>query len=516
MTVFFLPLTAIYVLLHSCLLILVALSVLFGILHHFGILERIVQLLVERELSKTLNHAVVTLGCIRLDILKGRVVGKDLIIHSPDRNGWQWDSPCILRVGRVDVKFALLSVIDILRPIMDIPVIDIYSIHVDDLQCFVEKRRNVFNFHLLDPSLDVPLADEVMKSLQESKQIEQTIILNNTTSSGDSTIGVINNDDHNSKTSPSFLSNDLGTSSHSMNNEFKNHNFDKENDINLESSNPTNHFSDTNENSETTSNLKDHKQKNNNAANRIVTKLISNISVPDSSNNPLSDFKNNFVTQLKDIQNRFQYDNNNNSALALGSMLANRTVEAFQEIGKVHEIVKEVKHQVDSLSKPPPKKEGYVAPPIDNIRIGRIVVEEVRIFTRDIILDRHGTENNENSMDGFVEREKNVTALKTGLPINAVGKIGSCRGWQKPIYISKFCISGAELCTPSFARDENCYPIIGQNVEGVASVLIKHVAAELAQRNAGRVLLDNAYSEIYSWMKTKANVNKTSFSRGDS
>jgi hypothetical protein len=50
----------------------------------------------------------------------------------------------------------------------NIPVRDLYTIQMEDVQVFVEKRRNVFNFHLLDESLDIPDPSKVMDSLKLS------------------------------------------------------------------------------------------------------------------------------------------------------------------------------------------------------------------------------------------------------------------------------------------------------------------------------------------------------------
>ena len=91
------------------------------------------------------------------------------------------------RIGRLEVKFHLLSLIQCPPPeegswafklykLLNIdqflPIArDIYSVVVSDVQCFAEKRRNVFNFHLLDARLDIPDAKEVLASIKmDNKQ----------------------------------------------------------------------------------------------------------------------------------------------------------------------------------------------------------------------------------------------------------------------------------------------------------------------------------------------------------
>ena len=44
---------------------------------------------------------------------------------------------------------------------------DVYHVEVEDVQVFVEKQRNLFNFHLLDPSLDIPHNDNGIEKEEE-------------------------------------------------------------------------------------------------------------------------------------------------------------------------------------------------------------------------------------------------------------------------------------------------------------------------------------------------------------
>lgn len=137
------------------------------------------------------------------------IIIHDAILHTPQRNEWQWDSPLIARIGRTHVTlnpFSILVLPDFVmhwaakfcqiqglestttkRTMMNlslagsknyprifsflllfrnIPLRDIYTIQLEDVQVFVEKRRNVFNFHLFDGSLDIPDPHKVMESLK--------------------------------------------------------------------------------------------------------------------------------------------------------------------------------------------------------------------------------------------------------------------------------------------------------------------------------------------------------------
>ena len=80
------------------------------------------------------------------------------------REEWKWDSPLFCRVGKIRCKLNLLSLIDPISNMLRFPCKDIYKVEIEDVQIFVEKRRNVFNFHLLDSSLDIPDPSFIMES----------------------------------------------------------------------------------------------------------------------------------------------------------------------------------------------------------------------------------------------------------------------------------------------------------------------------------------------------------------
>jgi hypothetical protein len=111
----------------------------------------------------------------------------ELIIHTPKREEWKWDSPLIARVGKVDLSFNLFTLIEIPNFVqytfnhiistsatppsteppfyMKSTIKDIYTAQAYDAQVFIEKRGNVFNFHLLDCRLELPNAQQVLESI---------------------------------------------------------------------------------------------------------------------------------------------------------------------------------------------------------------------------------------------------------------------------------------------------------------------------------------------------------------
>ena len=83
--------------------------------------------------------------------MSSTIVIKDLIVHSPHRMDWKWDSPLIARLGTIYASFNLMSLLKLppkltkkyqIKEIFTPMVRDVYSIQVHDAQIFIEKRRN--------------------------------------------------------------------------------------------------------------------------------------------------------------------------------------------------------------------------------------------------------------------------------------------------------------------------------------------------------------------------------------
>jgi len=164
--------------LHKSIVIVSCLSILFTLFNSVGIIKRLLQIYIEYEVSRGANGAPITISNIQFQIfnfksLRSTIVLHDFVIHTPSQNKWRWESPLIARVGYARITVNPFSFID-LPPswkqylgIRTRSVKDIYTVEIKDVQVFVEKRRNVFNFHLLDERLDLPDADEVLDSLRD-------------------------------------------------------------------------------------------------------------------------------------------------------------------------------------------------------------------------------------------------------------------------------------------------------------------------------------------------------------
>jgi len=475
---------------------LVLLAVLYALLHQTGILKRCVRRFAEFQLGKIANGAQFTLGDIEVDLLKGRAHITNLVAHTPQREEWMWESPCIARAGRIDVAFNLLSCLDHVGPFLGFPAKDVHTVLVSDVQVFVEKRRNVFNFHLLDPSLDLPEAADVMESLRGLQHQQRVEAMAVTTVHGE--------EQHNmppaqaqAQAADALIGSPPSVES------------------------ATDVFSDALTTAVSTDINGDAEDK----ANEIVTNVLDAVSTIGKAANEggkeglhtaLMSQKAGFVSQLKELKAKVA-DGKSKAALqrsssSLGRM-AKDSITVMKQMGRaVEKNVSEFREQVDSYHQPPPKKKGH-RPPKDILRFGCIVVRDVRIFMmtqKNAVASMSAaavTAEDSETKATTVAAASTASAGLTTKPSTDDASIKSTieGGWSKPIRIKEIAVSGAELCPPMRSRDENGLPGVGLPVEKVADILIKRLLAEAAKTNGGRVL-HTAFGEVFSWIDVKGSA----------
>jgi hypothetical protein len=136
------------------------LSAIVAVAWYGGWMHRLIWHLAEHELAKAaLNHGAcrLTIGALEYDLLRGRVWASNVIVHSPEpRAAWKWASPVLARAGKVYVETNLVYVLLSMCFLWEEPPLEVYTLHVSDVQCFVERKHNVFNIHLLDPRNVIP------------------------------------------------------------------------------------------------------------------------------------------------------------------------------------------------------------------------------------------------------------------------------------------------------------------------------------------------------------------------
>jgi hypothetical protein len=139
-------------LLHKLLVLCLALYVAYVA----GWIHRLICYCAECEARKVLNGCTVTVGAIRYDLVQGRYWASNVVIHAPAQRVWKWKAPIFARIGKVYVESntvqCLLSLFFLLE---EIPV-ELYTVHLSDIQCFIERKHNMYNFFLLDPTMILP------------------------------------------------------------------------------------------------------------------------------------------------------------------------------------------------------------------------------------------------------------------------------------------------------------------------------------------------------------------------
>lgn len=271
------------------------------------------------------------------------------------------------------------------------PPIDIYTVEVADVQVFIERQDQVFNFYLLDSGIILP----------DSK----TIVPQSDDSSSDNEM---RNDTTADKTT-------------------------------------------------TTVEQQDNQDQQNDEAQQLVDQMLSTVQqlVTKRGNwkGALDQQRHTLTCKLKELQ------------------LQPNKVSAVQESVRVMRQVGEAvaKKTESALPAAPLRKEEQVPPPM--VRVGRVIVRELRIFTRD-------------NLASALEREDVLL-----------------NEWNKPIRVDKVTVRASELTPPmSLTEGADKLPAIYQPIDKVFEVVWKRTLAESAKSQGGR-LLNTAIGQVLGFMK---------------
>lgn len=470
----------------------------------------------------------------------------------------------IARCGRIEAQVNLLSFLDpIASRYFELPCKEIYSVCIEDSQAFVEKRRNVFNFHLLDPSLDIPNAQDVMKSLSSSSSITSGSTIQPSTSFRN-TIGVENDVsnltpcvvvDENGNGVETFPSSEL-----SMNKMLKE-----------DENNKSTAILDTNQNINT-----DNDPSAEMKANEIVTSMLGAVSSigravmseegggREGLEKTLNEHKKGFLNKLKEfqqqtskknildyadaltshlnteIQNSQNMENNKSSAsmsttssvIASNNMgtFAMQSVKVMKEMGKaVEKNVSEIQAQIESYKKPPQKKKDWKSKPSNDLfRIGYIIVKDLRVFTKELVLVNNignGTNNSSDNPSAANSSAPPPSALNTSNTATpdtsaAMGKSNStidcsASGWSQPILFKTVTMSSADLSPPKYRKKREStiggggatatkksqiiVPPIALRIDEYVNIIIEIMLAEMAKTKTGDVF-KIAMGDVFAWL----------------
>ena len=420
-------------------------TAILSLLHQSGALRRYAIKFAEAEYSKLMNGAMVTVSDAHVDIFRGKVVVHDFIIHNKDRDVWEWDSPCLVRVGRIEASLNFASVIQLpgVGRILNHSFFDIYTMLVEDVQVFVEKRRNVFNFHLMDPSLDIPDHDPIMKEYNNRKE------------------RALSESEKNDKRVDA-------TKSHGLDAEEQRGDAASGRDV--------------------ASPLRDKEDE----ANKIIEKLVGTVSnlgkaAGEGGSHGLKlaliSQKDSLVKNLKELHSKTPaspFVKEGKDHEEDWSRRKNKVKSLGNALGKVVEQnVSDIKHQMGFLQQPPPKKEGWVSSNPDHIRVGSLMLRESRIFTKDVLVGK-GEEALTEAEKGSMDRHFS--------------------GWSRPIVVYELALTGAEMSPSMSARDPRTgMPVVGIPIDQFLDILNKKLMAEVAKYNTGR-LFQQAFGDVFSFV----------------
>jgi hypothetical protein len=413
--------------------------------YYLGWIHRFIWYMAEREVSKILNHTPVTVGGFRMDIFRGRYWFDNVIVHAPRRSEWKWESPVIGRIGQAYVECNVARIILSIMFLRYEPPIDIDTVHLQDVQGFVERKQQVLNFFLLDPHNILPDPQDLyyddsptsVGSKDKERDSSNGSILSNNMSNGTNTAASYGNNHHHHHHHHHVSNNgnnSANTNANSSLNKYETppdtvHSPDKSETISQLATCHSSPMDDA---------IEDTRVDTMGKAQQVVQDMVKAIQSlgkaaqqKGSWQDALAEHKDQLTSQLK----AFQSTDNKAPVLKEGVKLVQEVsknlVERTQE---VHKVV------MPERRKLPTDKVVYA-------RLGRFMMQDCYIFTR-------------GSLDG---------------------------SWQDPIYLPWVSLKPAEFSPPLSAIDEQGWPLLYQPIDRTIDLLIKRLVAEMAKANTGRL-----------------------------
>ena len=456
-------------------------SLFLSLCSYMGWTRRFLWVLAEDALSDAFRTTV-TIGSLDLSFLRGTVLITNVIIHTPqqqqqqgnnNKKEWKWESPLIVRIGRLRCRLFLwgyvmeiikqwCSMVDCLlfrREGQDeniyIMKVDLYSMEISDCQFFVERQQNVFNFHLLDPNNNtVP-------------SVPTTTIVPDTTS--DTTIVHSHQqpqeEDGAPSSSPIPFEETLSTATDS-----------------------TTHTTATTTTTVTTTTMDEEDLQEQQQARELMQQMFSALQTSLKRRNGWKDAwrvpKQTLTSKLREWQqaprkadamqhgvrvlqqavattktNLQRLEASNTTSVTTASTIANATT-ALHHQQQQHQHQQQQQQQKASASSVPQQQPPQQLPPPFVLRVGRIQLKEMRVFTRDYLVTKR---------------------------------------WNKPIVIGQVVLRAAELCPPLSLLDDEGLPALYQPIDKIMEVIMRRVLAEMAKSQSGR-LLHSAVGEVLGFM----------------
>ena len=432
-----------------CGLLYISLAVALG--HYVGWIERWIWCILEKEASKVVNGAKVTIGSFRLDwssILQGKIIAEvsNAVLHTPQRHLWGWESPLIARVGKAKVEVnAPVTIIHEIFFRMKLPL-EIYSVYLADVQVFVERHDQVINVYLCDPAAVLPTPPYLTVQSTESETDENrngsVVLTRNKSCDGEPEVDSVYVDDEDN-----ILPSDSNASTEG-----------------------------------------EHKHKE--QAEKLVKDMlhaVQSLGRAAQTGSLHTAVRQQGIEIAEILRDGLSTRHRNTSELEQG-------VALMEQVGKV---------AVESLKTPklilPERnvKPGGPQPPM--ARVGRILLKDIRVFTKDSWIQmgqdaKHNSRATKYNEDmgtfGGVENDEDGSKVRKGK-------------WNKPIFIESLVVRASELCPPMSMKDQEDaeLPALYQRIDKIVEIVWRRLLAEMAKSNGGR-LFSTALGEVLSFIQS--------------
>ena len=365
---------------------LLLLSFFLTIAYAVGWIHRFVWYSIEKEARKALNGTPVTLSSFQMDLLRGRFFFQNVVVHAPQQEDWQWASPVLARIGKAYVEINIVTVLLSIWFLWEEPPLELYTIQLSDIQVFIERQHDVFNFLLLDPHNILPDPKDLVRTESADDDGGDAAAENGT-------------EDETTADESQVITNDK--------------------------------------------------------AQTVVHDVMQAVTSfgrsaqKDSLHGALVKHRDQITSHLKELQTT-KKSHAMQHGVKLVQQVSQQVVEKTQG---VHHVV------VPARQRLPQDKVVWA-------RVGRLIVEDTRIFTQDHFQDS--------------------------------------RSWNKPIVLSRVVVKPAEFSPPlGSAQDEHGWPPVYQPLDKILDVVWKRLLADIAKSNTGR-LFETALGELLDyWMEDR-------------
>jgi hypothetical protein len=381
----------------------------------------------EREAARALNGTPVTVGSIRVDLVRGKLWASNIVLHAPRRHAWRWQSPVQARVGKLYVECNLVLCLLSLWFLWEERPIDISTVEASDIQGFVERRDNVFNFFLMDPHIDVPdpVLDDPHDDGEDSDEIWNGCELRHSEDDvPNASFGPLLTD-RSARDRPSSATTGDSTAIIAEGDSLG---------------------------------AADQQTAAQNLVDDMVRALGRATQQGGSFHAALAESRARITSELKALQKG-------------GKSKTEAMQEGVKLVQQVSKSIVEKSQTVPSVVFPT-KRRGYKGKIVYG-RIGRVLLRDLRVFTRDHRFDRAhaaGRRKDANDPDGV--------AAAAPAPIRE-------GAWNRPIWLEKVTLRAAELCPPLSAKDKEGLPAVFQPLDRCFEIVWKRVLTEIAKSNTG-------------------------------